>query len=47
MNVYRQPQAKYALHYDKLVVDKEVYTFNDISAKVENTMQYRLCNDNL
>ena len=38
MTVFRQPQAKYTLHYDKLVVDKEVYTFNEIAGKVENKM---------
>ena len=42
MTVCRQPQAKFALHYDKLVVDKEVYTFNEISAKVENKIHFEI-----
>ena len=30
----RTPLAKFALHYDKLMVDKDVYTFNEITGKV-------------
>ena len=31
----RNPQAKFSLHYDKLVVDKEVFTYNELSGRVE------------
>jgi hypothetical protein len=32
---YRQPLSKYSLRYDKLLVDKDVYVFNELSGTVE------------
>jgi len=32
---FRQPQSKFSLRYDKLLVDKEIYAFNEISGCVE------------
>jgi hypothetical protein len=34
-NWYRQPLSKYSLRYDKLLVDKDVYVFNELSGTVE------------
>jgi hypothetical protein len=34
-NCYRQPLSKYSLRYDKLLVDKDVYVFNELSGTVE------------
>ena len=34
-DVYRQPLSKYSLRYDKLLVDKVVYVFNELSGSVE------------
>ncbi|XP_023325234.1 uncharacterized protein LOC111698964 isoform X2 [Eurytemora carolleeae] len=31
----KQPQSKFSLRYDKLLVDKEIYAFNEISGCVE------------
>jgi hypothetical protein len=31
----RQPLSKYSLRYDKLLVDKDVYVFNELSGSVE------------
>jgi hypothetical protein len=31
----RQPLSKYSLRYDKLLVDKDVYVFNELSGLVE------------
>ena len=37
----RRPMAKFSLQFDKLLIDKEVYVFNDLTGKIE------LVNDNL
>jgi hypothetical protein len=34
-SAYRQPLSKYSLRYDKLLVDKDVYVFNELSGLVE------------
>ena len=31
----RRPQSKFSLQYDKLIVDNEIYMFNDMTGKVE------------
>jgi len=33
--MHRQPLSKYSLRYDKLLVDKVVYVFNELSGTVE------------
>ena len=34
-SIPRQPQSKFSLRYDKLLVDKQVFAFNEISGCVE------------
>ena len=31
----RRPQSKFSLQYDKLIIDNEIYMFNDLTGKVE------------
>ena len=36
----RRPQSKFSLQYDKLIVDNEIYMFNDMTGKVEEVLEF-------
>ena len=35
----RRPESKCSMHYDKLIIDHEIYMFNDITGQVEEVSQ--------
>ncbi len=34
----RRPNSKYTLQYDKLIIDNEVYMFNDLNGRIEQVI---------
>ena len=35
----RRPESKYSMQYDKLIIDHEIYMFNDMTGRVEEVSQ--------
>ena len=35
----RRPNSKYALQFDRLIIDNEVYMFNDLTGRIEQVNQ--------
>ena len=42
----RRPNSNFSLQYDKLIIDHEIYMFNDMTGRVEEVRKYSIKSEN-